>query len=891
MISANRLREEFLSFFEEKGHSRLPSASLIPRNDPSLLLTAAGMVPFKPFFLGQAVPENTRVTTCQKCMRTTDIENVGVTGRHNSFFEMLGNFSFGDYFKKEAISWAWEFVTQRLKLPPEKLWATIYLDDDEAFDIWHQEIGLPAERIVRLGKDTNFWEIGVGPCGPCSEIFVDRGPGFGCGKEDCSIECGCDRFLEIWNLVFIQFHKDEQGVYHPLAKKSIDTGMGLDRTAAFLQGVEATVEIDTVRPILDAIAKIAGVKYGEDEKHDVSLRVITDHSRAITFMVGDGIAPGNEGRGYVLRRLLRRAVRHGRSLGIDKPFLGDVCRVVIKQAAVAYPELLERQPFILRMITQEEERFRATLDQGISLLSDLVDGLRQDGKEILPGEEVFRLYDTYGFPIELTEEIAREAGLAVDREGFERAMEAQRERARSARQETNYMDREAAVYTALAKRYDSEFRGYDVTELETRILAVVKDGREIEQAQVGDEVEVVMAETPFYAESGGQVADNGTITGRNGQFLVSDVQRPVENLIVHRGRVASGTIAPGEEVLAAVYRQDRLAAARNHTATHLLHAALHEVIGPHALQSGSLVTPERLRFDFTHFEPLSEEQLLEIERRVNEWVMEDIPVQVVETDLEAAREAGATALFEAKYGDRVRVVAIGQCSRELCGGTHLKATGQVGLFRIVGETGVAAGVRRIEAVTGKRALETMDRNEKTLRRLLAMLGVGLDGAEARLSALLQSLKELEKTLNAVKQKSARDSVDDLLAKAVRIGGADVIVGRVDGIDAATLRSVGDALRDRLPGGVIILGSAAENKKALFLAMVAPELVRKGVHAGHLVKAAAEAAGGGGGGRPEMAQAGARDAGRVNEALEAARAEVEKQLGGTGARSQPAEAGR
>lgn len=866
-----------MSFFEGKGHLRFPSASLVPQNDPSLLLTAAGMVPFKPFFLGQAVPESTRVTTCQKCMRTTDIENVGVTGRHNSFFEMLGNFSFGDYFKNEAISWAWEFVIERLKLPRERLWATIYLDDDEAFKIWNEVIGLPADRIVRLGKDSNFWEIGVGPCGPCSEIFVDRGPGFGCGREDCSIECGCDRFLEIWNLVFIQFHKDEEGVYHPLAKKSIDTGMGLDRTAAFLQGVETTVEIDTVRPILDAIAGMAGVRYKENPEYDVSLRVITDHCRAITFMVGDGIAPGNEGRGYVLRRLLRRAVRHGRRLGIERPFLVDVCRVVIRQAAAAYPELLERQPFVLRMIAQEEERFRATLDQGISLLGGLVEDLKKAGRTVLPGEEAFRLYDTYGFPIELTEEIAGEAGLTIDRDGFEKAMNAQRERARSARQETNYLDREAAVSAALAKRYSTQFRGYDVTELESTVSAIVKDGKEVQMAQVGDEVELILAETPFYPESGGQVADNGTITGRNGQFLVSKVQRPVENLVLHRGRVASGTLEPGDVVLASVYRQDRLAAARNHTATHLLHAALHEVVGTHALQAGSLVTPERLRFDFTHFEQLSEEQVFEVERRVNQWVMDDIPVQVVEMDVEEARRGGATALFEAKYGDRVRVVTIGECSRELCGGTHLRATGQVGLFRIVDETGIAAGVRRIEAVTGKRALELMDHHEKTLQALVALLGVGVETAEARLGDVFREKKELQGALNVVKQRNAAASIEELAAGATRVGDAALVVGRLDGVDVATLRSVGDSLRDRLGRAVIVLGSADEDGKAFFVAMVAPDLVRRGVHAGQLVKAAAQAAGGGGGGRPEMAQAGAKDATRLAPALRAAQEEARRQL--------------
>ncbi|MBE3573900.1 MAG: alanine--tRNA ligase [Firmicutes bacterium] len=873
---AAEIREKYLQFFESKGHLRLPSASLIPHNDPSLLLTAAGMVPFKPYFLGRAEPPRRRVTTAQKCVRTPDIDNVGKTARHLTFFEMLGNFSFGDYFKTEAIAWAWEFVTQVLQLPKEKLRVTIYLDDDEAFRIWNQAIGVPAEHIFRLGKDTNFWEIGVGPCGPCSEIFVDRGPGF-CSEPDCDLTHGCDRWLEIWNLVFIQFHRDENGQYQPLERKSIDTGMGLERVAALMQGVPGAFDTDLLRPVVDKAAGLAHVQYGQSHEADVALRVIADHARSVTFMVGDGILPSNEGRGYVLRRLLRRGLRYGRNLGLHGPFFASVCGTVIDKMASAYPELEEKRSFILKIVAQEEERFQATLDQGSALLDEILDRLARQGQSVVSGQDAFRLYDTYGFPLELTREIAAERGMQVHTEGFQEAMRQQKERARSARQETNYVDVDTDKRLSLAAKFASRFVGYDTLESHSTVLALLRDGQEVAEAQTGESVDLILDKTPFYASGGGQVADTGTITAASGQLTVEDVERPAEGLIVHRGKVTSGVLRTGDQVLASVYAADRAGAARNHSATHLLQAALRQVLGKHVHQAGSLVTPQRLRFDFTHFQPLSPDELARVEDLVNEWVVRDDPVQTLVTSRAEAEKMDVMALFEAKYGEQVRVVSMGEYSRELCGGTHVGRTGMIGLFQVVSEGAVAAGVRRIEAVTGPEALRWVRQQQQVLHQAARLLGVGWAQVYERTEHLLQENQELGRQLAAARKSEAQAITERLAQQAAVVGGARVLVATVENVDPESLRRMGDELKARLAPAVVVLGTVSQGK-ALFLAMVTPDLVQRGLHAGELVRKAAQIAGGGGGGRPDMAQAGGRNPERLGEALDSVRQEAVRRLG-------------
>jgi len=881
--SGDQLREEFLRFFEEKGHKRLPSAPLIPHGDPTLLLTAAGMVPFKPYFLGKAVPEHPRITTCQRCVRTLDIDQVGLTDRHNTFFEMLGNFSFGDYFKQDAIAWAWEFVTERMGIPRERLWVSVYLEDDEAARIWEHEIGVPAGRIIRLGKEDNFWEIGVGPCGPCSEIHVDRGPERGCGHPDCRPGCPrCERFVEIWNLVFIQFHKDEDGRYTPLERKGIDTGMGLERAAALLQGVGSNFEIDLVRPILDRVAARAGVAYKADPRADVSLRVITDHMRAVTFLIHDGVLPGNEGRGYVLRRLLRRAVRHGRLLGIDGPFLSDIASAVVQQMRVGYPEVVEREAYIRRIIETEEQRFHQTLSQGLEILEEVFAAAERDGRRVLPGEDVFRLYDTYGFPLELSREIAAERGFAVDEEGFRAAMERQRERARAARGDEGYMGRDQQKVPGLTQLPATEFVGYDRLEIEGRVLALLVNGESVAAAHRGQEVEVVLDRTPFYPEGGGQVGDTGTISGADGQVEVLDARRTEAGLILHRGRVASGRLAVGQRVLATVDGRTRAATQRHHTATHLLHAALHEILGEHANQAGSLVAPDRLRFDFTHFEPLTAEQLAALERRVNKQIIADLPVTWTEMPLADARRIGARALFGEKYGDRVRVVRIGDYSLELCGGTHVQRSGELGFFKIVSEGSVAAGVRRIEAVAGEAAWRHVAAQEALLREVSDRLRTPLAQIPQQLDGMLSQLRRLEKERAALKAQLLAMRVDALLAQAEAVGGARVVVAQVRDVEPDDLVTLGDLVRDRLGSGAVVLATVSDGKVSL-VAMASRDLVNEGVHAGQIVRAAAQMVDGGGGGQPHMARAGGRNPARVDAALAQARDMVRAQLGA--ARSQ------
>ncbi|NLY29367.1 MAG: alanine--tRNA ligase [Firmicutes bacterium] len=875
-MSVSELREMFLQFFEGKGHRRLPSASLIPHGDPTLLLTGAGMVPFKPYFLGKEKPPSKRITTCQRCLRTADIDNVGKTDRHGTFFEMLGNFSFGDYFKREAIHWAWEFTTKHLELPVDRLWVTIYLDDDEAFQIWNEEIGVPKDRIVRLGREDNFWEIGVGPCGPCSELHLDRGPEYGCGSPDCKPGCDCERYLEFWNLVFIQYHQDEAGNLVPLEQTGIDTGMGLDRAAAILQGVNSIFETDALRSVMDAVANLVEAD-DEPEAVEVALRVIADHTRSVTFLVSDGVLPSNEGRGYVLRRLLRRAVRYGRLLGIRDIFLPEIAQAVMDTMGDAYPELIQRRDYILEVIRKEEERFQATLDQGLRMLKDLMENLEAQNQNRLSGDDAFRLYDTYGFPLELTKEILAEEGMEVDEAEFAQRMEEQRQRARAARGQTGYLGSEDdSVYVELAKQYTSQFVGYDQLEVETIIEALLVDGQLADEAEMGQEIELVLAKTPFYAEGGGQVADTGTVTGGKGALEITGVESPVEGLIIHKGRVTSGLVQAGDTVMATVYQRNRDGAACHHTATHLLHKALKEVLGEHVNQAGSLVEPDRLRFDFTHLSALTREELDRVEKLVNDRIRENLEVTVEEMSLDEARADGAIALFDEKYEDRVRVISVGDYSRELCGGTHVRRTGDLGIFKIISEGAVAAGVRRIEALTGKAAVKHIAAQEAVLHQAAEKLQTTTAELPERIDKLLQENRELARELERLKAKLAAAQSDELLQQAEEIAGLKVLSAKVEGLDAAGLRTLGDRLREKLGSGVILLGSAFEDK-ALFLAMVTPDIVKQGIKAGDIVKVAAQAAGGGGGGRPDMAQAGGREPAKIDAALELAVESIKKQL--------------
>lgn len=856
-LSGNELREKYLRFFQSKGCLRLPSASLVPENDPTLLFTGAGMVPFKPYFLGKAKPPHTRLTTCQRCLRTADIDQVGYTARHATFFEMLGNFSFGDYFKEEAITWAWQFVTEVLDLPKERLWVTVYQDDDEAVAYWQKIAGLPGERIVRLGKEDNFWEIGVGPCGPCSEIYLDRGPGKGCGRADCKPGCGCDRFLEFWNLVFIQFFKTEAGEYLPLERKGIDTGMGLERMAALLQGVDSIFDVDLVRPILDQVAKTAGVRYGDDANKDVSLRVVTDHIRGATFLVSDGVLPGNEGRGYVLRRLIRRAIRHGRRLGIDQPFLEAIAGTVIAVMGAAYPEVNGNSSRIREVLRAEEARFRSTLDQGTQLLEQVLERLKSQGRRVLPGEDAFRLYDTYGFPFELTLEMATEAGFTVDKEGFDVAMEKQRERARATRGETSYLGGEEDAWAHLASRYPTRFVGYETVSTAGRVVALARGGELVNELQAGEEGQVVLDTTPFYAESGGQVADTGTITGAGGQFAVRQVHRPADGLTVHTGKLTSGRLAIGDEVLASVDGQERGDTARNHTATHLLHKALRIVLGEHVRQAGSLVAPDRLRFDFSHNNPLTREEVEAVEKLVNNQVLADIPVTTEVLPLEEAMKTGAMALFGEKYGDEVRVVSVADFSKELCGGTHVRRTGEIGLFKIVSEESTGAGIRRIEAVTGHAALKLVSDRLAVLDRLASLLETGVDEVAGRVERLMEQWRELSRDRQALVEKLAEKTGDDLAQKAQDVNGLKLLATTVRGFDADALLALTDRLQNRLGESVLLLGSV-EGQQAHLVARVSRGLAASGLDAGRLVREIAEGAGGRGGGRRELGRGAARD---------------------------------
>lgn len=864
-LGLNEIRKMFLEFFESKGHLIHESFSLVPQNDKSLILINSGMAPLKPYFAGLETPPCKRMTTCQKCIRTGDIDNIGYTDRHGTFFEMMGNFSFGDYFKQQSLEWGWEFITEHLKLPKDRLWATVYVDDDEAYSLWHNHIGLPEDRIVKLGKEDNFWEIGIGPCGPCSEIYFDRGEEYGCNREDCKPGCDCDRYIEFWNHVFTQFDRDEEGNYTPLQHPNIDTGMGLERMACIMQETDSIFAIDTIKYVLDGVVELAGIPYkGGKAKEDVSIRIITDHIRSVTFMISDGIMPSNEGRGYVLRRLLRRAARHGKLLGINGTFLANLADRVIAMSGEAYPALLEQQDYIKRILSVEEEKFRETIDQGMSIIQDYVDELKSVGDTVLDGEKVFKLYDTYGFPIELTVEILEESGCTADQDGFDKYMEQQKETARAARKsddEIAWQDEDLGFFTS---EDPTEFIGYDTLNAEVFIKAVLINRKPVDSISEGEEGIIILDKTPFYAEMGGQAGDTGTITTDNALLNVYDVVK-AKNLFAHKVKAVSGKIATGDTVTASVDKINRNNIARNHTATHILHAALKEVLGNHVKQAGSSVTADSLRFDFTHFEALSAEEIVKIEQLANEQIAAFTDVDTEILSVEDAKKSGAVALFGEKYGENVRVVSIGEFSKELCGGTHLHNSGQVGAIRITAESGVAAGVRRIEAITGIGLYNELLAKDNLIKTLSEKLKTQPSNLLHRAESLLDENKEIYKELEDLKKQSMGDSAANLLAEAKLINGVKLVRAKFDDADISDLRELSDQLKSKESGLINVLASSA-NGKVTFLISVSDDILDKGYHAGKMIKEVAKIAGGGGGGKADMAQAGGKDASKIDEAL-------------------------
>lgn len=876
-MGVNEVREAFLSFFESKEHLRLQSFPLVPRNDKSLLLINSGMAPMKAFFTGQEIPPSKRVTTCQKCIRTGDIENVGKTARHGTFFEMLGDFSFGDYFKNEIIPWSWEFVTKVMEIPEDKLYVTIYEEDDESGDIWHNVVGVPRDRIVKLGKADNFWEHGTGPCGPCTEIYYDRGEQYGCDSPNCAVGCDCDRYMEFWNLVLTQFNAEPDGTYTELAQKNVDTGMGLERMATILQGVDSIFDVDTVRSIRDAICKKANVEYGKVAKTDISVRVITDHIRSVTMMTADGVLPSNEGRGYVLRRLLRRAARHGKLLGIKGEFLAELSKAVIACSGDAYPELVDKQEYIFKILSIEENSFYKTIDNGMEILKSDMEEMKTAGQTTMSGEKSFRLYDTYGFPIDLTKEILEEAGMKVDEEAFAAEMKQQKERARAARGKSTYMGAAETVYHELPVDLETGFAGYDIKVLEdAKIVALIAEDEVAEAAQNGDSVSVFLDNTPFYAESGGQVGDHGTIKTESGLITVTDCIKVIGGKIAHVGQVTEGTVSVGQNAVASLDWERRMATARNHSTTHLLQKALRTILGTHVEQAGSYVSPDRLRFDFTHFTAMTDEELKAVERMVNDAIFASYSIETAQMSIDEARNKGAMALFGEKYGDVVRVVDMGGYSVELCGGAHLTNTAQAGSFKILSENGVAAGVRRIEAVTGTEALNHYQAQEDELKEICRLVKAAPDKLVARVEQLVAEQKELTKELEKLKAKMAGGAADDILSNKVEISGVSVLAAEVKDLDVNGMRTLGDQLKNKLGSGVVVLMGGADGKVNL-LVMATDDAVAKGVHAGNIVKAAAAVCGGGGGGRPNMAQAGGKDATKIVEAMEKAKEVISQQI--------------
>ena len=871
----NELRKMYLDFFESKGHLKMNSFSLVPHNDNSLLLINAGMAPLKPYFTGQEIPPRNRVTTCQKCIRTGDIENVGKTARHGTFFEMLGNFSFGDYFKKEAIAWSWEFLTEVLEMDSNRLYPSVYQDDDEAFDIWNKEIGIPQERIFRFGKEDNFWEHGSGPCGPCSEIYYDRGEKYGCGKPDCTVGCDCDRYMEIWNNVFTQFDNDGKGNYTELENKNIDTGMGLERLASVVQDVDSIFDVDTIEALRNKVCEFAGATYKTDENKDVSIRLITDHIRSSTFMISDGIMPSNEGRGYVLRRLIRRAARHGRLLGIDGTFLAKLSETVIEGSKDGYPELEEKKEFIFRVLTQEENQFNKTIDQGLAILAEMEEKLAKSDDKTLSGVDVFKLYDTYGFPVDLTKEILEEKGYSIDENGFKACMEEQRVKARTARKVTNYMGADATVYDEIDPSITTDFVGYDNDVYDSKITVLTTDAI-VEAIVEGDEATLFVEQTPFYATMGGQQGDTGVITTADAEFVVKETIKLKGGKYGHIGTVTKGMFTVGDKVTLSIDPIGRADTCKNHSATHLLQKALKMVLGNHVEQKGSLVTPDRLRFDFSHFSPMTEEEIAKVEAIVNEEIVKALPVNISEMSIEEAKKTGAMALFGEKYGDVVRVVNMSDFSIELCGGTHVKNTSMITTFKIVSESGVAAGVRRIEALTGSGVFNYYKEIEQKMNEAAHLLKASPEQLLDKLSHTIAQVKELSSENESLKAKLANESLGDVTSDMVSVGDFNVIATAVEGVDMNGLRDLGDQLKTKVSEGIVVIASTNDGKVNL-IAMATDKAVKAGAHAGNLIKEVAPLVGGGGGGRPNMAQAGGKNPAGIQDAIAKAKEVAANQL--------------
>ena len=861
----NELRKMFLDFFGSKEHLVMKSFSLVPNNDKSLLLINSGMAPLKPYFTGQEIPPRKRVTTCQKCIRTGDIENVGKTARHGTFFEMLGNFSFGDYFKREAIHWSWEFLTEVVGLDPDRLYPSVYVDDQEAFDIWNKEMGIAPERIFKFGKEDNFWEHGSGPCGPCSEIYYDRGEKYGCGSPDCTVGCECDRYMEIWNNVFTQFDNDGNGNYEELEQKNIDTGMGLERLASVVQDVDSIFDVDTIKALRDKVCEFAGVEYKADADKDVSIRLITDHIRSATFMISDGIMPTNEGRGYVLRRLIRRAARHGRLLGIDGKFLAKLSATVIEGSKDGYPELEEKKEFIFKVLTQEEDKFNKTIDQGLSILASMQDEMKANGKTVLSGEDAFKLYDTYGFPLDLTKEILEEAGYTIDEEGFKASMEEQRVKARNAREVTNYMVADATVYDEIDAAVTSEFVGYDRLTHISNITVLTTESEIVEAISEGQKGTIFVDETPFYATMGGQEGDKGVISTVNGEFTVTDTIKLLGGKIGHVGKVTKGMFEVGDSVTLEVASKERVNTCKNHSATHLLQKALKTVLGSHVEQKGSLVTPDRLRFDFAHFSAMTAEELEKVEAIVNEEIAKNLPVVTEVMNIEQAKATGAMALFGEKYEEDVRVVSMGDFSKELCGGTHVSNTGNITTFKIVSETGVAAGVRRIEALTGDGVFRYYKEVEKELAEAAKAAKSTPANLKEKIEHMQAEMKALQSEIESLKSKAAKDALGDVMNQVQEVNGVKLLATAVEDVDMNGLRELGDQLKEKVGDGVVVIASSA-NGKVNLIAMATDAAMAKGAHAGNLIKGIAALVGGGGGGRPNMAQAGGKNPAGIPDAI-------------------------
>jgi len=869
----NELRKMFLNFFESKEHLVMKSFSLVPNNDKSLLLINSGMAPLKPYFTGQEIPPRKRVTTCQKCIRTGDIENVGKTARHGTFFEMLGNFSFGDYFKREAIHWSWEFLTEVVGLDPDRLYPSVYVDDQEAFDIWNKEMGIAPERIFKFGKEDNFWEHGSGPCGPCSEIYYDRGEKYGCGSPDCTVGCECDRYMEIWNNVFTQFDNDGNGNYEELEQKNIDTGMGLERLASVVQDVDSIFDVDTIKALRDKVCEFAGVEYKADADKDVSIRLITDHIRSATFMISDGIMPTNEGRGYVLRRLIRRAARHGRLLGIDGKFLAKLSATVIEGSKDGYPELEEKKEFIFKVLTQEEDKFNKTIDQGLSILASMQDEMKEAGKTVLSGADAFKLYDTYGFPLDLTKEILEEAGYTIDEEGFKASMEEQRVKARNAREVTNYMGADATVYDEIDASVTSEFVGYDRLTHTSKISVLTTESEIVEAITEGQNGTIFVDETPFYATMGGQEGDTGIICTEDAEFTVTNTIKLLGGKIGHVGNVTKGMFKVGDSVTLEVAEKERANTCKNHSATHLLQKALKTVLGSHVEQKGSLVTPDRLRFDFAHFSAMTPEELEKVENIVNTEIAKNVPVVTEVMNIEQAKATGAMALFGEKYEEDVRVVSMGDFSKELCGGTHVSNTGNITTFKIVSEAGVAAGVRRIEALTGDGVFCYYKEVEKELAEAAKAAKSTPANLKEKIEHMQAEMKALQSEIESLKSKAAKDALGDVMNQVKEVNGVRMLATTVEDVDMNGLRDLGDQLKEKLGEGVVVIASSASGKVNL-IAMATDEAMAKGAHAGNLIKGIAALVGGGGGGRPNMAQAGGKNPAGIPDAI----AKVEEVLG-------------